>query len=121
MTTDPRTPRFAAGKKRIEELRIKRARPSIEDTISRSRSMILVNLFVEIATGIILVIGLSYLVRFLIARRPFIDPKMFNLVVGCMAALTVGWIVYLFTRMRSHIAMLRKASSDSGDSSISDS
>jgi hypothetical protein len=101
-------PGFTSGKKRIQELRKKRTRSGIDESISKSRSMILINLTIEIATAIILVVGLLYFVRFLIMRRPYIDQRLYKVGLGCLTVFTVGWTTYLFIKIRSHIRLLQK-------------
>ena len=104
------TERFTSGKRRIMELREKRKKPSVAESIGNQRSMILINIVIEIATGVILVTGLYYLVRFLMFKRADIEPFHYKVSMGCVAVFTFGWFTYLSLKVRANILRFRKTS-----------
>ncbi|MBN1292538.1 MAG: hypothetical protein JXB48_11925 [Candidatus Latescibacteria bacterium] len=110
MNENLNVPRLKSGKQRIRELREKRTKPSVAESISNQRSMILINIVIEIATGIILVVGLYYLVQFLMFKRADIEPFQYKLSMGCIAVFTFGWLTYLSLKVRANILRFRKTS-----------
>ena len=101
-----KSPRITSGRRRLEELREKRGRASITEEMGRSRTMIIINLSIEIASAVIILVGVAYLIRFFRMQRYTIDPLIYRICVACLGVFIVGWMVYLFIRIRRYILRL---------------
>ena len=93
------------GKRRLRELRDKK-RPSVDDTIKNSRTTVLINIAIEIFSGILFMIGLVYAIRFLNLRRPFIGDTHYLVMFWGFLVIGVGWFVWLLMRMRRKVNRL---------------
>ena len=112
--------RRTTGKRRMQELRKRRTQTGVAESISNQRSMILINIIIEIATGIILLVGLFYLLRFFMIRRFSIDPMYYKLILFCIVIFTFGWVTYLTMKVRSDILRFRKSGAKKQLSKLSD-
>ena len=101
-------PWTGSGRKRLENLRKKRKRPGAAESIGNQRSMILINIVIESATGIILFIGLLYIFRFVMMKRFSFDPMYLKLILGCLVIFSLGWFTYLTLKIRTDIIRFRK-------------
>lgn len=109
MNDKQKFPLVSSGKKRMEELRKKRKRPGAIESISNQRSMILINIVIESATGIILITGLFYIFRFVMMNRFSFDPVYFKMILSCLGVFSFGWFIYLSMKIRTDIVRFRKA------------
>lgn len=109
-------PRSSTGKKRLEELRKKRKHPGAAESIHNQRSMILINIVIESATGIILLTGLLYIFRYVMMKRFSFDPKYFKLILSCLVIFSFGWFTYLTMKIRTDIIRFRKAGNNNTQS-----
>jgi len=103
------SPRITSGRRRLEELREKRKKASVTDALSRSRSTIIINLTIEIASAVTVLIGVTYLIRFFWLKRFDIDPLIFRISTACLGVFVAGWMVYIFLRIRRHLILLSQA------------
>ena len=111
-------PLVSSGKKRMEELRKKRKRPDAVESISNQRSMILINIVIESATGIILFTGLFYIFRFVMMNRFSFDPMYHRLILGCLVIFSFGWFTYITLKIRTDIIRFRKAGNKNTQSKL---
>jgi len=118
MNDTPQFPQPSTGKKRLEELRKKRRRPGAAESISNQRSMILINIVIESATGVILFTGLLYIFRYVMMRRFSFDPMYFRLILGCLVIFSCGWFTYLTMKIRTNIVRFRKAGNNNTQSKL---
>ena len=100
------SPRITSGRRRLEELREKKKNASVIEALGRSRTMIIINLTIEIASAVIVLVGVAYLIRFFRMQRYTIDPLICRISVACLGVFIVGWMIYLFIRIRRHILRL---------------
>jgi len=101
--------RITSGRRRLEELREKRKKASVTEEMGKSRSMIIISLTIEIASAVIILVGVAYLIRFFRMQRYTIDPRIYRISVACLGVFIVGWMVYLFIRIRRYILRLSQA------------
>ena len=100
------SPRITSGRRRLEELREKKKNASVIEALGRSRTMIIINLTIEIASAVIVLVGVAYLIRFFRMQRYTIDPLIYRISIACLGVFIVGWMIYLFIRIRRHIMRL---------------
>ena len=103
------SPKNISGRRRLEELREKRKKASVADTLSRSRLTIIINLTIEIASAVTVLVGVTYLIRFFRLKRLDIDPLLFRISAACLGVFVAGWMVYIFLRIRRHVILLSQA------------
>ncbi len=84
-----------------------RQRPGIDRSIRNARSTLFLNLIIEIAAAMVLLVGMAYTVKFLYARRAFIEPAKFNLYLQALGFFTVGWLTYVGFKVRAKYSALR--------------
>lgn len=106
MTPDDKTMQVISGRRRLEELREKRARQDVGESINKSRTTIITNLAIELISCALVLVGVSYLIRFFIMKRPDVDPVIFKLSAGCLTVFIVGWLIYFFARIRRYVLLL---------------
>ena len=99
-----------SGRKRMMELREKRARQSVVESVNNSKSMIVVNLITMIITGIILMTGLAYLLSFMKMQYADTNPSMYRLTLVFVAVFTLGWLSYILFRIRLYVRRLYRLS-----------
>ena len=85
-----------------------RSKPSVAETISKSRTTILVNMIIEIACTMILIVGIIYLIRFLVYFRENMVELYFRLFLGAVILFTIGWSVYFFIKLYEHYRLFKK-------------
>jgi len=100
---------ISSGRKRLAELRERRV--SAAEAIRNSRTTVLINLFIEIASGLIFGVGVIYAVKFLNLRRPYMAPLQYRIFIGTFGVITLAWYVYLVNKVRSNVKRLRELSS----------
>lgn len=108
MTQNNKSPHIISGRRRLEELREKRARQDAGDSINKSRSMVFTNLAIELISCALVLVGVFYLIRFIMMRRSYVDPLIFKLSAGCLAVFISGWLIYFFARIRRYVLLLSK-------------
>ena len=106
MTPDNKSKHVISGKRRLEELREKRTRQDVEDSINKSRITIFTNLAIELISCVLVFIGVFYLIRFFIMKRSDIDPVIFKLSAGCLTVFVVGWIIYSIAKIHRYVLYL---------------
>ena len=99
-----------SGRKRLSELR-ERKRASVSESIGNSRTTVIINMIINITSGMIFAVGLFYVMRFLNMRKPYMDPMQYRIFIGAFIFISVGWFAYLVVRIRRHIKRLREISS----------
>ncbi len=85
-------------------------RQSIQDSIAHSRSTLITNLVIEIASGLVLLIGILYAVIFLYSHRNLLDPGRFKLYLEIITFFTLAWFTYVGFKVRAKYRLLRKYS-----------
>ena len=70
---------------------------------------LLINMFVEAACALILLMGLIYFVRFLFYWRPNMNDQYFTFFLGAIILLSVGWAAYILMKLRSHYRLYKAA------------
>lgn len=105
-----------SGRRRLEELREKRKKASVFEALGRSRSIIIINITIEIASAVIVLVGVAYLIRFFRMQRYAVDPLLYRLIAVCLGVFVVGWMVYLSIRVRHYILLLSQSRRKETDS-----
>jgi len=95
-----------------------RKRPSVHDTIRASRSTLLINLVIEIVSGLILFVGIAYTVQFLTARKAYIEPGKFRLYLQILGFFSVAWFTYVGFKVRKKYLAFRNAGKPSDPSNL---
>ncbi len=85
-------------------------KPSIAESISKSRTTILINMVIEAACAVILIIGFLYLIRFLIFWKERMVELHFKIFLGTAIFFAIGWSFYIFWKLFSHYKLLKKVS-----------
>ena len=98
----------SSGRKRLSELRNRRKKRSIVDSIYTSRTTVLVNLIIMIVSGLLLIVGLSYIIRFLFMQRVNMEPVQFGIFIGTILLLAGFWLLYFFYKLKSYFLFLRR-------------
>lgn len=86
-----------------------RQRPGVHESIRNSRSTLLINLLIEIASGLVLFMGIAYTMKFLYARKAYIEPGEFRLYTTILVFFSVGWFTYVGFKIRAKYRALRNA------------
>ena len=89
-----------------------RNKPSVAETISKSRTTILVNMIIEIVCAMVLIIGVIYFIRFLIYFRNKMVELYFRIFLGTVILFTAGWSVYFFIKLYEHYRLFKKTGKD---------
>ncbi len=89
-----------------------RKQPGIYESFSKSRTTILINLVIEFTAAIIMIFGVSYFIRFFFSRRNNIDEVYFNIFLGAISFFAVGWLTYIFIKLRNHYRLFKNAGSN---------
>ena len=103
MIEPQKVPNFKRSRGRI------RSRPSISESISKSRTTILINMVIEGAAAVIMIAGFTYLIRFLFYWRNRMVDIHFNVFLGTLVFFAVGWSTYIFIKLRNHYELFKKA------------
>ena len=98
--------RAVSARRRLEELREQKAQTGSAESINRTRTVIIINLSIEILSGLIVFIGIVYIIRFFLLKRSDVDPLVFRLSAGCIAVFTFGWLTYLTIKIRRYVLQL---------------
>lgn len=99
----------SSSRKRLSDLR-ERERESVSETIQGSRTTILINMFIQIAAGLIYAVGLYVIIQFLNLRKTLMNPLQYKIYFGAFTAISCGWYIYLFIKIRSYYKRFRNAS-----------
>ena len=110
MNNSIKPPDIPSGRRRLSELR-ERKRASVSKSIGNSRTTVIINMIINITSGIIFAVGLFYVMRFLNMRRPYMDPMQYRIFIWAFIFISCGWFAYLVLRVRRHIKRLREISS----------
>lgn len=106
-------------RQRIREIRDKRHHYSAGESVSRKKSVIITNIVIEVITGIILLVGVYYLVQFILISRYFAGESITRISIGAITVFAGGYIIYLAIKIRSGIEKLRSTDNNS-DTDISE-
>ena len=120
MDSEHQIPRPATGRRRIAELRERKMRRSVAESIAKSRSMVIINLVILIASGFIMLVGVFYILRFLVLKQADYDPMVYKVGLAFIAIFTFSWITYLAMKIRVYILFLRESDSSRHPSELSD-
>ena len=90
------------------EARIRRHQ-SIRETISAAPSTMFINLLIELAAAIIMIVGLLFLVRFLFLFRDRYQEGYFRFILYFIIFFAVGWGTHLAFKLRSHYLKFQAA------------
>jgi len=104
-----KTRNFFASRKRLSELRERREEEA-SLPIRYSRSTILINVAILIASGVIFAVGLFYIIRFLGLQKPHMEPVQYKIYIFAIASIACAWSVYLFIKIRSYYRLFRRIS-----------
>ncbi|MHB9030984.1 MAG: hypothetical protein ACYC9O_19615 [Candidatus Latescibacterota bacterium] len=94
--------------RRMRHPQVDRQRPGVHDSIRNARTTLLINLFIEIFSGIILLVGIGYTARFLLDRRAYLEPGKLRLYLEVLAFFTVGWMTYFGFKVRAKFLALKR-------------
>ncbi len=86
-----------------------RQRPGVHEAIRSSRSTLLINLIIEIASGLILLVGIAFTVKFLHDRKAYIEPGKYRLYLQIISVFTIGWFAYVGHKVRTKYRAFRRA------------
>ena len=86
-----------------------RGKPGVADTISKSRTSILINMIIEIACAMVLIVGIIYFIMFLIYFRRNMVELYFRIFLGTVILFTFGWFSYFVIKLREHYGLFKKA------------
>jgi len=89
-----------------------RSKPSVAETISKSRTTILVNMIIEIACATVLIVGVIYFIRFLVYFRENMVELYFRIFLGAIILFTAGWSAYIFIKLHGQYLLFKKADKD---------
>lgn len=109
MVEPQKVPNFTNSRRRI------RSRPSIYESINKSRTTLLINMVIEGAAAVIMIVGFTYFIRFLFYWRTRIVDVYFNISLGTIIFFAVGWSTYIFTKLRDHYKLFKKAGTNEKD------
>jgi len=98
----------SSGRKRLSELKNRQKQKSVVDSIYTSRTTVLINLTIMIASGVLLITGLSYIIRFLLMKRELMEPVQFGIFIGTILLLAGFWLLYFFYKLKSYYLLLRR-------------
>jgi len=98
---------IGSGKRRLEELRETR-RVSAHESVSRSRTTVLINIGIELVSACIYLVGISYAFLFLSVRKPFMDPLHYRLFIGAFLAVSAVWLTLLARKVIRNILRYRE-------------
>ena len=107
------------GRQRIREIRDKRHRYSAAEAVSRKKSVIISNIAIEVITGIILLVGVYYLVQFILISRDYSGEAITRISLGAISVIAGGYIVYLAIKIRGGIEKLR-STEDNSDADVTE-
>jgi hypothetical protein len=83
-------------------------RPSVNESINNARTTLFINLLIEILSGVVLLVGIGYTVRFLLNRRAYLDPDRLRLYLEVLAFFAAGWLTYFGFKVRARYRALRR-------------
>jgi len=86
-----------------------RRRRSAEEAIDAAPYTILMNIMIEVFAALIMVIGLTYLIRFMIVYRDRFQAEYYKYVLVFIILFSIGWATHLIFNFISHIRRYRKA------------
>ena len=90
-----------------EEGRIKRS-SKVTESISNSRTTIIMNLTIEFLSAAVLFTGIIYFFRFMFFFRNRMADTSFRIFLGAMLVFSAGWFTFIFFKLREHFRMLMK-------------
>ncbi len=112
---------FAAEetRKRLAELRErKRLRSDSLQTPSQVRATVIINMAIGILSGILFLVGLVVMIRFLAYKRAELGDTSYRVFLGIMLTVGAFWLVFLALRIRTHFRFysesLRQGRDDGG-------
>ncbi len=82
--------------------------PRVTDSISRSRTTLIMNLVIEFFSAAVLFTGIIYFFRFMFFFRSRMDDATFRIFLGAMFVFSAGWFTFIFFKLREHFRMLMK-------------
>ena len=100
---------IASSRDRIAELRESRRRTL--EPLNSSRTTVIINMLIGITSGIIFLVGITVVVRFLVFQRASMGENSFRIFIGLILSVGVFWFIYLAIRIRGHLARLSEISS----------
>ena len=98
----------SSRRKRLSELRNRQKQRSVIDSIYTSRTTVFINLAIMIISGVLLIIGLSYIIRFLFMQRENMEPIHFYIFIGTILLVAGFWLLYFFYKLKSYYLALRR-------------
>lgn len=109
MNNSIKPPDIQSSRRRLSELR-ERKRANVSESIGKSRTTVIINMIINITSGMIFAVGLFYVMRFLNMRKPYMDPMQYRIFIGAFIFISCGWFAFLVVRVRRHIKRLREIS-----------
>lgn len=109
MVEPQKVPDFTSSRRRI------RGRPSISESINKSRTTLLINMVIEGAAAVIMIVGFTYFIRFLFYWRNSMVDVYFNISLGTIIFFVIGWSTYIFTKLRNNYMLFKKAGTNEKD------
>jgi len=98
------------ARKRLAELREqKRLRAGSLQTMNRSRTTIMVNMAIGIVSGLLFLVGLIVVIRFLGYQRAEMGETSYRVFLGVMLIVGAFWLVFLALRIRTHLLLYSDA------------
>lgn len=112
MTEPLKIPQFTSGRGRLAELREQGNLKETTESIGSSRSTLIINLAIDIFSGIIFIVGFWYLIKFFLLRREHLDPAFFHTWLGIIFLIALFWLAFFVVRIRHRYMLLKKHSSE---------
>ena len=91
-----------------------RRRESVTDSIESSRTTLVINMAIEAVCAVLLIVGFTYLLRFLFLWRYRMIDLYFRLFAGGIFFFASVWAVFLVSRLRKYYRRLRELSHSRG-------
>ena len=97
-----------SGRRRLHELRAKRSDVNLADELSRSRTTTIVNMSIELASGLLLILGMVYMFCYCAMQRYDTPPTVYNIFIGTLIIFSMGWGFFFVYRIRRGVMRLRQ-------------
>jgi len=98
-------PDIAEARKRIEEFREIKKRHGVSDLIKISPTTLLINLFIEIASAVLLIVGLLYIFRFVSMRQAYYASGTSKFIFYGIISVSALWLLFVFNKIRRRIKL----------------
>ena len=97
------------SRERFAELQRQKSK-SVTYMIGRKRTTIIINMIIEILSGVIYGFGLFFIIQFLQMRKSHMGPGQYKIFIGAFTVISIGWFIYLSLKIRTSYKRLREVS-----------